>query len=134
MPVPSPEIGQAGRNASRQRLIDAGELVSNAPFRERVEFLMAHDPEFSLNMVCERLCDQGLQFEQRRAGRTRNKFQGDTTHLLRLLGMRDQTTSTKKTKKGPRRYTPPARTQFIAYDVAVALCRALEMWPCDCGV
>jgi len=129
MAAPSPELGRAGRDRSRQRLIETGELVSNAPFRERVEFLMAHDPQFSLNAVCERLCDQGLKFQQYRSS-ARNRFCGDTTHLLRLLGMRDQTTSVKK----GQRYVMTNRTTHVPYDTAVALCRALDMYPTDCGV
>lgn len=126
------EYARAGREKSRARQIACGDLVSNAPFRERVEFLMAHDPDFSLMIVCERMANLGFpSFTKRYPSRTgKRQYKHDTTHLLRLLGMRDQTT---KTVKG-RRYPTPPRTSYVAYDLAVALCRALELDPVDCDV
>ena len=43
MPRPNIEVARAGREAWIQRRIEAGELVPNAPFRERIEFLEAHE-------------------------------------------------------------------------------------------
>ena len=132
--MPSIETVQQGRKAWVQRRIEAGELVSNAPFRERIEFLQAHDPEFSQSHLCLKLADNGypkFAKPQRPTSRHRKgRITGDTSHLQRLLGMRDQSSCLKNGK----RYQPPKRTEWIEYDMAVALCRALEMWPCDCGV
>jgi hypothetical protein len=139
MPRPSIEVARAGRERWVKRRIEAGELVPNAPFRERIEFLLAHDPEFTLNIVCQRLVDHGYpRFVKPQRPTKRHKtlrMTGDTSHLQRLLGMRDQASCTKVTKTGEtRRYNAPTRTTHIEYEVAVALCRALDMYPTDCGV
>jgi len=115
------------------RLVAAGELVSNQPFRERVEFLQAHDPDFALNTLCARLADDGFpSFMKRTPGRSPGSVRwcGDTSHLSRLLGMRDQAASSHAGK----RYVTPNRTRFLEYELACAICRALDMWPTDCGV
>jgi hypothetical protein len=134
MSRPSIEVAQAGRAAWIRRRIEAGELVPNAPFRERIEFLEAHDPEFTLAGVCFRLADNGYpRFlkEQRVTRRHKtSRVTGDTSHLQRLLGMRDQSSCTKNGKH----YDPPRRTTHIERDMAVALCWALDMYPVDCGV
>jgi hypothetical protein len=134
MPRPPIEVAQAGRERWVQRRIDTGELVPNAPFRERVEFLEAHDPDFTLAQVCLRLADHGYpRFikEQRPSARHKTtRLTGDTSHLQRLLGMRDQSPC----RKNGKRYEAPRRTTHIEYDMAVALCRALDMYPTDCGV
>lgn len=119
------------RAQNRLKLIESGDLVSNAPLRERCEWLMQHDPEFSLVQVCLRMADQGYPkfAKQPSRGRT-GKVTGDTTHVLRLLGMRDRAPSFKRGK----RYGSPYRSTHVPYDVAVALCRALEMDPVDAGV
>jgi hypothetical protein len=138
MPRPSIEVARAGRERWVKRRIEAGELVPNAPFRERIEFLAAHDPEFSLSQLALQLADLGYpKFAklQRPSHRHKNeRITGDTSHLQRLLGMRDQSPCTKPTKAGPKRYDNRRRTTHIEYDLAVALCRALDLWPCDCGV
>jgi hypothetical protein len=136
---PSIEVARAGREAWVRRRIESGELVPNAPFRERIEFLAAYDPEFSLSQLALQLADRGYpKFAklQRPSHRHRNeRITGDTSHLQRLLGMRDQASCTKVTKTGEtRRYNAPTRTTHIEYEVAVALCRALDMYPTDCGV
>ena len=139
MPRPSIEVARRGREAWIQRRIDAGDLVPNLPFRERIEFLEAHDPEFTLNQVCFKLADHGYpRFLKDQRPTKRHKTLrrvGDTSHLQRLLGMRDQSSCTKVTKAGEaRHYNKPRRTTHIEYEMAVALCRALDMYPCDCGV
>lgn len=114
------------------RLVEAGDLVPNKVFRERVEFLQAHDPHFALTTVCLRLADLGYpKFLKRPSGTSKGRsWMGDTSHLERLLGMRDPA----PTFRNGRRYTAPHRTEFIRYEFAAALCRALDMWPTDCGV
>jgi hypothetical protein len=115
------------KGKERLRLIEAGELVSNAPLRERCEWLVEHDPSFSFAIVCARMEDHGFpQF----ARSTKSRAAGDTTYLLRVLGMRDRAAS----NKNGRRYESPNRTAWIPYDLAVALARSLGMDPVDAGV
>lgn len=119
------------RTAFRQRAIETGDLVSNAPLRARCEWLMDHDPEFSLVLVCFRLADLGYpKFLKVPSGSSGGRMSGDTTHLLRVLGMRDLAPSLKH----GRRYVSPNRTQWVPYELAVALTRALHMDPVDAGV
>src|SRR4029077_4306847 len=117
-----------------QQRIERGDLVPNAPFRERIEFLAAHDPEFTLSQLALRLADRGYpKFAKSQRATSRHKtarITGDTSHLQRLLGMRDQSPCNKNGK----RYEAPRRTTHIEYEMAVALCRALDMYPTDCGV
>jgi hypothetical protein len=123
----------AARRAERTRLIEAGELIPNAAFRDRVLFLQAHDPEFSLTLVCLRLADHGYpNFLKAPTGTKRfsRRGMGDTSHLERLLGMRDPAPS----RHNGRRYENGRRTEYLSYDFAVALCRALDMDPVDVGV
>jgi len=139
MPRPSIEVARRGREAWIQRRIDAGELVPNLPFRERIEFLEAHDPGFTLNQVCFKLADHGYpRFLKDQRPTLRHKTPrkvGDTSHLQRLLGMRDQSSCTKVTKAGEaRHYDKPTRTKYIERDMAEALCWALDMYPVDCGI
>jgi hypothetical protein len=116
------------RRRQRLELIEQGELVSNAPLRARFEWLSEHDPEFTCRVVCERLVDLGFpSFMRRKPGAAASP---DTTHLLRVLGLRDLA----PTLRGGRRYEPVERTSHIPYDLAVAVARALDMWPVDAGV
>ena len=115
----------------RDQAILTGEFVSNAPLRARCEWLLRYDPDFSLNKLCQRLCDQGFEFEKKKRSRGQTgRFRGETTHALRLLGMRDQAPSCKN----GRRYVPPNRTAWIPYELAVAFARALDMDPVDADV
>jgi len=139
MPRPSIEVARRGHEAWVQRRIESGELVPNLPFRERIEFLEAHDPEFTLTNVCFRLADHGYPgFVKQQKATPRHKtprLTGDTSHLQRLLGMRDQSSCTKFTKAGEaRHYDKPRRTTHIERDMAEALCWALDMYPVDCGI
>jgi hypothetical protein len=127
------QAAHAGRLAKRQQAIERGELVSNAPLRARCEWLMDHDPEFSLVLACFRLADLGYPKFLKKPSGTKScgtAMSGDTSHLLRVLGMRDLAPTTK----GGRRYVAPGRTQWIPYELAVALARALHMDPVDAGV
>jgi hypothetical protein len=117
---------------TRERLIEQGELISNAPLRARCEWLLQHDPEFSIAGACVRMVDQGYPSFIKRCstGPVGSGGCPDTSHFLRLLGMKDQAPSLKRGV----RYAPATRTEWVSYDVAVAVARALDMWPVDAGV
>lgn len=119
-----------GKQARFARLVADGSMVPNAPFRARVEFLLAHDPEFTLGYVCARLADEGFPKFIKTANKQARRHSPDTSHLQRLLGMRDMAA----TNRNGRRYVPPNRTEFISYEFAVALTRALGLDPVDMGV
>jgi hypothetical protein len=117
--------------ATREQLIEQGEMVSNAPLRARCEWLLEHDPEFSIAGACVRMVDQGYpSFIKRSTSSRGERWVADTSHFQRLLGMKDQAPSSKRGV----RYSPTTRTEWVSYDVAVALARALDMWPVDAGV
>jgi hypothetical protein len=118
--------------AARKQAIETGDLVSNAPLRARCEWLLEHDPEFTLSLACFRMADAGFgTFEKKRGHGVRpERSVPDTTHLRRLLGMADLA----PTNKNGRRYVSPKRTEWIPYDTAVAITRALGMDPVDAGV
>ena len=134
MPTPTDLAAAAveSRFRRRQQQIASGDLVPNKVFRDRVEFLQAHDPDFSLVIVCLRLSELGFpNYAKKPSGTTRTrKFTGDTSHLQRQLGMR----APAPTYKNGRRYEPPRWTSHVSYEFAVALCRALGMDPVDAGV
>jgi hypothetical protein len=116
---------------TRERLIEQGEMVSNAPLRARCQWLLEHDPEFSIAGACVRMVDQGYpSFIKRSTGPRGERLVPDTSHFLRLLGMKDQAPSSKRGV----RYAPATRTEWVSYDMAVAVARALHMWPVDAGV
>lgn len=115
---------------ARERLIEQGELVSNAPLRARCEWLLQYDPEFSIAGACVRMVDQGYPKFIKRSGARGERWVPDTSHFQRILGMRDRPSSLHHGRSYPSR----SRTEWIPYDLAVAVARALYMDPVDAGV
>jgi hypothetical protein len=122
---------QRARAARRERMIRSGDLVSNAPLRARCEWLLRYDPEFSVAGACARMVDAGYpKFVKRSTGSRGDRWVADTSHFLRVLGMKDRAPSLKD----GRRYAAPSRTEWIPYELAVAVARSLHMDPVDAGV
>jgi len=118
---------EQGRQLWLQRRIESGELVSNAPFRERYLWLLENDEDFSPTECCKRLASFGFPSYMRK----RKKHPGaDTSRLQRNLGLRPQSPTSRGRRAGERGFY----SQHIRYEFAVALCRAMEMDPVDCGV
>lgn len=111
----------------RLELIEAGELVPNAPLRERLLWLLDHDPDFSREACCRQLADLGFPAfvsPDRRSGHS------DSSRLARTLGIKRQNPTLSQRRHG----LPGSITTHIEYDLAVALCRALGMDPYEAGV
>ena len=122
MAATAPPCANLSRRRDRARLIETGDLVPNALLRERFLYLQAHDPDFTIEAVCDRLIDQGFTtyMRPRVDPRKRNPVPRpypDTSRLRRNLGLRPQ-------QHG-------AITTHIPYALAVGLCRALELDPVD---
>ena len=110
------------RRRDRAHLIETGDLVPNALLRDRFLHLQARDPEFTIEAVCDRLVDQGFTTYARARVDNRRRVpvmqvRPDTSRLRRNLGLRPQ-------QHG-------AITTHIPYDLAVGLCRALDLDPVD---
>jgi hypothetical protein len=118
------------RRSGRKRLVEAGDLVSNRPLRERCEWLMANSDSFSLSAVCFRIEELGIPGYVKDASRWSGaRRTGDTTRLQRALGMKPHPAG----KKSGREYEPTVR-EFVPYELAVALADALGLDPVDAGV
>lgn len=98
----------------RQRRIEAGELVSNEPYRERLQWLLEFDLPPGMVTVCERLATQGF-----------TEFGRDTSYLQRRLGMRRHVSG----HHGPNGKTYDMTTEWISRELGQALYVALEMDP-----
>jgi hypothetical protein len=113
------------RTRQRRRLIESGDLVPNQPLRERLQWLLAHDPDITLSTICYALETRGHPGFVRRKGRWPG---ADSSRLMRVLGMRPRPAS------GGRPNEKPYFSTHVPYDLAVALAEALDLDPVDAGV
>lgn len=105
-----------GRRLRKERRIKDGEIVPNRPLRARYEAVQLR-PGYSLSEIAER------------AGFVNPSGRFDTTHLRRQMGMERMAPTRKKGVLYEGSFT-----DYIPYDTAVKICRALDMLPVEAGL
>jgi hypothetical protein len=105
-----------GQKRRQQRRIASGEIVSNKVLRARWEAIQGR-PGYGAQEIAER------------AGFVSKKGQIDTTYLKRQLGVIKAPPSQKKGVK-----YPGSMMEYISYENAVRICRAMDMYPVEAGL